>query len=67
MNIRFAGKLPWPLSFSFARAIQHPALDIWGGHDANMNAAQKALLHRAKCSFAARRGEYTSEMEATAV
>jgi len=41
-------KMPWPLTFSFARAIQHPALDIWSGHDATVKAAQKALVHRAQ-------------------
>jgi fructose-bisphosphate aldolase class I len=65
MNVRFASKMPWPLAFSFARAIQHPALDIWSGHDASVKAAQKSLLHRAKCSRAARRGEYSAAMEKT--
>jgi fructose-bisphosphate aldolase class I len=65
MNVRFASKMPWPLTFSFARAIQHPALDIWSGHDASVKAAQKSLLHRAKCSRAARRGEYNAAMEKT--
>jgi fructose-bisphosphate aldolase class I len=63
MNIRFAGKMPWPLTFSFARAIQHPALDIWSGQDATVKAAQKALVHRAECSRAARLGQYTDKME----
>jgi fructose-bisphosphate aldolase class I len=63
MNVRFASKLPWPLTFSFARAIQHPALDIWSGHDATVIAAQGALVHRARCSRAARRGEYSAAME----
>ena len=62
MNHRFKSQLPWALTFSFARAIQQPALDIWHGKDANMMAAQKALLHRANCNRAARRGEYTSAM-----
>jgi len=65
MNVRFASKMPWPLTFSFARAIQHPALDIWSGHDASVKGAQKSLLHRAKCSRAARRGEYSAVMEKT--
>jgi fructose-bisphosphate aldolase class I len=63
MNIRFAGKMPWPLTFSFARAIQHPALAIWSGQDATVKAAQKALVHRAECSRAARLGQYTDKME----
>jgi len=63
MNVRFKSRLPWALAFSFARAIQQPALEIWLGQDANMKAAQQALLHRAKCNRAARRGEYNAEME----
>jgi fructose-bisphosphate aldolase class I len=66
MNVRFASKMPWPLTFSFARAIQHPAMDIWAGHELTVKAAQKALLHRAECSRAARRGEYSAEMEGIA-
>jgi fructose-bisphosphate aldolase class I len=65
MNVRFVSKMPWPLTFSFARAIQHPALDIWSGHEATVKAAQKALLHRAKCGRAARLGHYTAEMDKT--
>jgi fructose-bisphosphate aldolase class I len=55
--------LPWALAFSFARAIQQPALQIWGGEESNVVAAQNSLLHRARCNWAARRGEYTSAME----
>jgi len=54
---------PWTLSFSFARAIQHPALDIWNGEEMNRTAAQQSLLHRARCNRAALRGEYSPEME----
>jgi fructose-bisphosphate aldolase class I len=57
-------KLPWALAFSFARAIQHPALEIWHGQDANIGAAQKALYHRANCNRLARRGDYDAAMEA---
>ena len=49
MNFRFKSRLPWPLAFSFARAIQQPALEIWQGKDANILAAQEALYHRARC------------------
>ena len=65
MNIRFKSRLPWALAFSFARAIQQPALEIWHGQDAHVLAAQQALHHRARCNRAARRGEYTVEMEGT--
>jgi fructose-bisphosphate aldolase class I len=63
MNVRFKARLPWALAFSFARAIQQPALEIWQGKKANVKAAQQELLHRAKCNRAARRGEYTAAME----
>jgi fructose-bisphosphate aldolase class I len=63
MNERFKGQLPWGLSFSYGRAIQQPALEIWKGEDTNVLAAQKALLHRSKCNHAARRGEYNEAME----
>jgi fructose-bisphosphate aldolase class I len=58
MNIRFKSRLPWAVAFSFARAIQQPALEIWSGLETNVRAAQKALLHRATCNRAARGGEY---------
>ncbi len=48
--------LPWPVSFSFARAIQHPAMEIWHGEPGNVAEAQRALLYRAACNRAARLG-----------
>jgi fructose-bisphosphate aldolase class I len=63
MNVRFKSRLPWAVAFSYARAIQQPALELWKGLDANVPAAQQALYHRACCNRAARRGEYSPEME----
>jgi fructose-bisphosphate aldolase class I len=63
MHVRFKSRLPWALTFSFSRAIQQPALEIWSGQDANVKASQQALLHRANCNRAARRGQYTVTME----
>ena len=63
MNVRFKFRQPWALAFSFARAIQQPALDIWQGKAANVQAAQQALYHRARCNSAARKGEYSAAME----
>jgi fructose-bisphosphate aldolase, class I len=65
MNVRFKSRLPWAVAFSFARAIQQPALEIWQGKEANVSQAQKALLHRARCNRAARGGKYTAAMETT--
>jgi fructose-bisphosphate aldolase class I len=63
MNVRFKSPLPWALAFSFARAIQQPALELWKGLDANVPAAQQVLYHRARCNRAARRGEYSAALE----
>jgi fructose-bisphosphate aldolase class I len=64
INIRFKGtRAPWALAFSFGRAIQQPALQIWHGEEANVVVAQQALLHRARCNQAARRGEYDAATE----
>ena len=63
MNARYRGRLPWALTFSFSRAIQQPALEIWRGDDSRVPAAQKALYKRIQCDGAARRGEYTQAME----
>jgi fructose-bisphosphate aldolase class I len=65
MNARFKPHLPWAVAFSFARAIQQPALELWKGKDENVVAAQQALYHRARCNRAARRGEYQAAMEKT--
>jgi fructose-bisphosphate aldolase class I len=67
MNVRFKGRAPWALTFSFSRAIQRPALDIWRGQEANRQAAQQSLVHRARCNRAARRGEYGAAMEKTMI
>ena len=63
MNVRFQSRLPWALAFSFARAIQQPAMEIWRGEETRVPAAQQALYHRAMCNRAARRGEYNAAME----
>ena len=63
MNVRFRTRAPWALAFSFGRALQQPALDLWRGDAANVAEAQRALLHRCRCNRAARRGVYTAAME----
>lgn len=56
-------KAPWPLSFSYARALQAPALKAWGGAVNNRSRAQQALYKRARLNSAARQGRYTAAME----
>ncbi|MCX7891341.1 MAG: fructose-bisphosphate aldolase class I [Burkholderiales bacterium] len=63
MNKRFKGNLPWPLSFSYGRALQHASLHAWKGSAANVAAAQAALLHRARMNSLAATGEYRPDLE----
>jgi len=65
-NQRFKRRLPWALTFSFSRAIQQPALDIWRGQKGNVLQAQHALQYRAASNRAARQGEYTPMPHASA-
>lgn len=62
INKKFKGRLPWIVSFSFARAIQQPALEIWRGQQSNVEEAQKLLYRRAKYDAAARKGEYNTAL-----
>ena len=57
---------PWELSFSYGRGLQAAPLKAWDGKSENIPAAQDAYYHRAKVTSAARRGEYTPEMEEAA-
>lgn len=62
MNVRYKSRAPWALAFSFGRALQQPALEIWAGLKVNEKAAQDALMHQAKCNHAARRGDHAAAM-----
>jgi fructose-bisphosphate aldolase class I len=55
---------PWPLSFSYGRALQASALQTWGGDAANVEAAQAAYLHRARMNGLAAAGEWSADLEA---
>lgn len=50
--------LPWPLSFSYGRALQHSPRVAWAGKAANYDAGQAALLERAKMNSEASQGQY---------
>jgi fructose-bisphosphate aldolase class I len=58
--------LPWELSFSYGRALQQSTLDAWKGKAAQVAAAQKAFLRRAKLNGLAREGSYEAAMEQAA-
>jgi fructose-bisphosphate aldolase, class I len=60
------GGFPWELSFSYGRALQHPALEAWGGQESNVAAGQAALAHRAKMNGLARSGDYDPSLETAA-
>ncbi len=55
--------LPWPLTFSYSRALQNPALKAWSGKAANVAAAQKAFHHRAHMNGLASQGKWKPELE----
>ena len=54
---------PWPLSFSYSRALQAVALKAWRGQAANVAAAQKAFLHRARMNSLAAKGQWNANVE----
>lgn len=58
MNREFKDRLLWALTFSFSRAIQMPAIEIWKGKKENVIAAQQELLYWAKCNSDARWGQF---------
>ena len=57
------GNSPWPLSFSYGRALQQQPLKAWQGAAANVPAAQAALAHRARMNSLAALGRYSADME----
>ena len=57
------GPQPWEISFSYGRGLQAAALTTWHGERDKVQAAQTQYRHRARCTGAARRGEYSEEME----
>jgi len=63
MNRNFKGSLPWPVSFSYGRALQQAALAAWKGSAANVAAAQAALLHRSRMNSLAYEARYTADAE----
>ena len=63
MHVRFKDVLPWPLTYSYSRAIQQPALEIWPGNPEAAEDAKRMLYFRAKLNQAAREGKYFAKME----
>jgi fructose-bisphosphate aldolase, class I len=63
MNKKYGKTVPWPLSFSYGRALQQPSLKAWKGAAGNVAAGQAALLHRARMNGLACTGRYSAEAE----
>ncbi|HXN16048.1 MAG TPA: class I fructose-bisphosphate aldolase, partial [Usitatibacter sp.] len=57
------GSAPWPLTFSYSRALQSVALKSWRGLPANVGAAQKAFHHRARMNSLAAKGQWNLNLE----
>ena len=60
------GNLPWPLTFSYGRALQAAPQQAWAGKARNVAAGQHAFTHRAQMNSLARKGEWTAALETTA-
>ena len=57
---------PWPLTFSYSRALQAVALKAWRGQAGNVAAAQKAFHHRARMNSLAAKGQWSGNLEKAA-
>jgi fructose-bisphosphate aldolase class I len=57
------GNLPWRLTFSYGRALQHAPQTVWAGKSENVAAAQRAFTHRAKMNGLAALGQWKSDLE----
>lgn len=63
MNRMGKGKLPWPLSFSYGRAIQSSAMKIWAKNPTDVSRAQKTVVTRSRLNSLAAQGKYEPELE----
>ena len=57
------GDLPWKLTFSYGRALQHAPQKAWSGKGENVAAAQRAFTHRAKMNGLATLGQWKADLE----
>jgi fructose-bisphosphate aldolase class I len=60
------GGLPWKLTFSYGRALQHAPQAAWGGKPENVPAAQRAFAHRARMNSLASLGQWQGDLERAA-
>ncbi|HTV26915.1 MAG TPA: class I fructose-bisphosphate aldolase [Xanthobacteraceae bacterium] len=57
------GPLPWRLTFSYGRALQHAPQKAWSGKSENVAAAQRAFNHRAMMNGLAATGQWKADLE----
>jgi fructose-bisphosphate aldolase class I len=57
------GPLPWPVTFSYGRALQHLPQKTWAGKAENVQAAQRAFAHRSRMNGLAAQGTWKQELE----
>ena len=60
------GPLPWPVTFSYGRALQHEPQKVWAGKPENVAAAQRAFTHRARMNGLAAQGQWKPDLEKAA-
>src|SRR6266567_2125090 len=60
------GPLPWPVTFSYGRALQHEPQNVWAGKSENVAAAQRAFSHRARMNGLAAQGQWKADLEKAA-
>jgi fructose-bisphosphate aldolase class I len=57
------GNLPWRLTFSYGRALQHGPQKAWSGKSENVAAAQRVFTHRARMNGLASTGQWKQDLE----
>ncbi len=57
------GPLPWKLTFSYGRALQHAPQKTWAGKAENVAAAQRVFSHRARMNGLATLGQWKEDLE----
>ena len=57
------GRLPWRLTFSYGRALQHAPQKAWSGKSENVAAAQRVFTHRARMNGLAALGQWKADLE----
>ena len=57
------GALPWRVTFSYGRALQHAPQKAWSGKSENVAAAQRAFTHRAMMNGLATAGQWKADLE----